>query len=109
MSSRNRYLYADLRRRALAIPEGLRRAQRAFAAGERRGSVLTELVRAPISDRFDQIDYVACADPETLAPIHEETGPRAVLLVAARLASKPGIEPGVRLIDNTVLGEDNAP
>lgn len=102
LSSRNRYLSADERTRALAISRGLRRASQAFQSGERRATALVELARAEIAPAFDRIDYVALADPETLRPIEGDCGPRALLAVAAHLGK-------TRLIDNMVLGEDDGP
>ncbi|HEX6242664.1 MAG TPA: pantoate--beta-alanine ligase [Polyangiales bacterium] len=101
MSSRNRYLDASARERALAIAQGLRAAFDAHRAGERSPARLTELVRAPIEAAFDRIDYVACVDPKTLTPL---TAPseRSLLLVAAHLGS-------TRLIDNLELGRDPRP
>ncbi len=101
MSSRNRYLDADARARALAIAEGLRAAHDAYAKGERSPGALTQLARAPIERAFDRIDYVAVADALTLEPI-EAPAPEMVLLVAAHLG-------GTRLIDNLQLGRDRRP
>ncbi|MBK8255851.1 MAG: pantoate--beta-alanine ligase [Polyangiaceae bacterium] len=104
MSSRNRYLSETDRRNALAIPRGLSAAHRAFAAGERRASVLTSLVRNPISAVANSIDYVDIADADTLAIARDDApvSDRSVIAVAARFS-------GARLIDNVVLGEDPAP
>jgi pantothenate synthetase len=60
--------------------------------------VLEQLARAPIEASFDRIDYVAIADPDSLAPITKVEG-RAVLAVAAKIGA-------TRLIDNVVLGEE---
>ncbi|MGE0786866.1 MAG: pantoate--beta-alanine ligase [Sandaracinaceae bacterium] len=103
LSSRNRYLDADARARALGIVTGLREAYDRYAAGVRDGSRLVTAARAPIEARFDRIDYVALADADDLAPLDRvgESG-RAVLAVAAHVS-------GTRLIDNVVLGEDPRP
>jgi pantoate--beta-alanine ligase len=96
MSSRNRYLSADERARALGLSRGLAAAQRAFTAGERSAAELERLARAELeAAAVGPIDYVAAADPETLDR-PERTGPRAVLLIAARVG-------GTRLIDNRML------
>lgn len=104
MSSRNRYLSETDRRNALAIPRGLSAAHSAFAAGERRASVLTALVREPIAAVANSIDYVDIANADTLAIATDEApvSERSVIAVAARFS-------GARLIDNVVLGEDPAP
>jgi pantoate--beta-alanine ligase len=101
MSSRNRYLDEAARRRALGIVAGLRDAHDAFGAGERSPQVLAGLARAPIEASFDRIDYVACVDPETLAPL-TGSAERMVVLVAAHLGA-------TRLIDNLELGRDRRP
>ena len=99
MSSRNRYLDPDQRARATAIIEGLRAADRAWRAGERRGDALVELARAPIAERFDAIDYVTLADAHTLVPCGADAAQDSVLLVAARVGA-------TRLLDNAQLGRD---
>jgi pantoate--beta-alanine ligase len=104
MSSRNAYLSAQQRQDALAIPRGLAAAAAAFAAGERDAGVLTGRVRAEVEPVATSIDYVEVTDPETLVPLAagERAGARALLALALRLG-------GARLIDNTVLGEDEPP
>jgi pantoate--beta-alanine ligase len=104
MSSRNRYLSADDRAKARAIPEGLTAAHRAFASGERRAGALVGLVRAKVEPVATSIDYVEAADADSVrlfAP-GDAVPDRALLAVAARIG-------GTRLIDNVVLGEDPAP
>jgi pantoate--beta-alanine ligase len=100
MSSRNRYLDAPSREKALAIASGLRAAHDAYESGQRDPATLAALVQAPIEKAFDRIDYVEAADPETLEPA--TTGDRVVLLVAAHLGK-------TRLIDNLELGHDPRP
>ncbi len=105
LSSRNRYLDPEQRRRATAIVEGLRDADAAYRDGERGVLALEAIARAPIEARFDAIDYVALADAESLETLAKPgggalLGPRPpVMLVAARIGS-------TRLIDNAVLGHD---
>ncbi len=104
MSSRNAYLSADDRGRALALVTGLRAADALFRAGERRAGVLRVAAEAPVAGVSSSIDYVTVADPDTLAPWDDEAtvGERALVAIAARLGS-------TRLIDNAVLGEDHLP
>lgn len=102
LSSRNRYLDSNARARALGIVRGLRAAWAAHAEGIADAGRLRALALAEVERTFDSVDYVAIADPDTLAPIEGAMGPRAVLAVAARVA-------GTRLIDNVVLGEDPEP
>jgi pantoate--beta-alanine ligase len=99
LSSRNRYLDAEQRARAVAIIAGLRAADAAYRAGERATAVLETLARAPVAASFDAIDYVTLADAQTLAPCAERAEQSAVLLIAARLGA-------TRLLDNAVLGVD---
>lgn len=101
LSSRNRYLSATDRQRALCIVEGLRAAHDAWASGERNPDSLRRLAEAPVRDTLDRVDYVATVDPETL----DAPAPRAdriLIAVAAHLGA-------TRLIDNVVLGEDARP
>ena len=102
LSSRNRYLGDEERARALGLVRGLRAAWDAFAAGERDPAALERLAREPVDASFDRVDYVALADPDTLAPLGGMAPDRAVLAGAAHLGQ-------TRLIDNVVLGEDPRP
>jgi pantoate--beta-alanine ligase len=102
MSSRNVYLSADERRRALAIVRGLDAAARVFGHGERRRDAIERAARDRIAPEVTSIDYVEARDPETLAAPGEVLGERAALLVACRVGA-------TRLIDNLVLGEEDAP
>jgi pantoate--beta-alanine ligase len=103
-SSRNAYLDASQRQAALSISRGLRRAVRAFEAGERDADRLTAIAREPVALAASSIDYVAVADADTVEPLPPgaRVADRALLAVAARFG-------GARLIDNVVLGEDALP
>lgn len=101
LSSRNRYLSASERARALGIVNGLRAAHDAWEGGLRDPERLRELAASPVQTSFDRVDYVAAADPETLdAPRNPTT--RLLVTAAAHLGK-------TRLIDNVVLGEDARP
>lgn len=102
LSSRNRYLDAGARARALGIVTGLRAAWTAFDGGERDPGALEQVARAVVASRFDRIDYLAVRHAETLAPLEGPVQDRAVLVVAAHLGK-------TRLIDNVVLGEEAMP
>ncbi len=102
LSSRNVYLSERERSDARAIPLGLSAACRAFIAGERRTSELVRCARAPIEATATSVDYVACADEDGVAPLDGTAPDRVLLLVAARYGK-------TRLIDNVLLGEDEAP
>jgi pantoate--beta-alanine ligase len=105
LSSRNTYLSAEDRSRALSIPRALRGAAHSFETGERDPKVLLEMVRGALDRAGLRVDYVELRDADTLLSLDEgaaATTARAVLAVAA-FAGK------TRLIDNIVLGEDAAP
>ncbi|MCF6284514.1 MAG: pantoate--beta-alanine ligase [Candidatus Hydrogenedentes bacterium] len=90
MSSRNRYLSAEERQKALNISAALRRAQAMLAAGERDGAAIVNAVRegmAPLD-----IDYVVLVDARTMVPVDRICG-EVLLAVAANMGS-------ARLIDN---------
>jgi pantoate--beta-alanine ligase len=104
MSSRNTYLSADAMQRARAIPKGLTDAHRRFAASPCTVGDLTAQVSSRITPFADTVEYITAADPDTLqllTPNVPAPG-RLLIAVAARFGS-------TRLIDNTVLGEDEPP
>lgn len=97
MSSRNRYLSAADRERALGLSRGLRAAEAAWNAGERSADRLAAITREHVNACMDRIDYVAAVDPDTLLPPPAGTVPqRLVVLIAAHLGT-------TRLIDNLEL------
>jgi pantoate--beta-alanine ligase len=97
LSSRNRYLSPDDRRRAAALPRAMRQAIGRIEAGADVASELLALSRALTDGGFASVDYAALADAESLAPL-DRLGPRpARLLVAARIG-------GTRLIDYMAVG-----
>lgn len=102
MSSRNAYLRADERAHALCISRGLRAAQRAFAAGERRVAELHALVLSELLQEVSRIDYVSVVDPDSLVALNGLVHERALVAVAAYVGT-------TRLIDNTELGVDRSP
>jgi pantoate--beta-alanine ligase len=102
MSSRNAFLSPDERARSLSIVRGLDAAARLFAAGERSPRELERVARESVAAAATSIDYVEARDADTLSPVPDPIGPRAVLAVACRIGS-------TRLIDNIVLGEDTPP
>ena len=101
MSSRNRFLSAEDRQRALTIAQALTVAVRDFASGERDPATLRNRAHERIAASAERVDYVTLTDPLTIQPIHS-IADRALLAVAAHIG-------GTRLIDNVVLGEDPAP
>lgn len=104
LSSRNTYLSAAERERALSIARGLSAAVAGFEAGERRAGALTALVRAEVERAGGSIDYIEAADARSFA-VHGASATLeapSVLAVAVRFGA-------TRLIDNVVLGEDPSP
>ena len=101
MSSRNAYLSAEERSRALGLSRGLRAAHEAFTKGERRAGTLRKLALDAIEPIATSIDYVTVATADSLIPFAEDAGvaDRALVAVACRVGA-------TRLIDNVVLGED---
>jgi pantoate--beta-alanine ligase len=104
LSSRNAYLSAEDRQRALGIPRALAAAVRSFGAGERGAGALRQPVVRALESAGFRVDYVALAHPDTLAPLSDAdaVGARALLAIAAFCGT-------TRLIDNVVLGEEPGP
>ena len=95
MSSRNVYLSAEERERALALSRALRRARALFEAGEQDAEVLRLALRGELKVPGVEPEYAEVVDPRTLEPaVRAEPG--AVCAVAARVG-------GTRLIDNAIL------
>jgi len=96
MSSRNTYLSADERVRALSISRALREAEARYTEGEREAERLRRRVEEQVQAAGGRIDYVECVGRETLRPVARLEGP-ALLAVAAFFGR-------TRLIDNAYLG-----
>jgi pantoate--beta-alanine ligase len=98
MSSRNAYLSPEERRAATVLYRGLEAARAAFASGERDAERLRSIVRDKVaSEPLARLQYVSCADADSLAELERVTG-RALLSLAAFVG-------GTRLIDNLILGK----
>jgi pantoate--beta-alanine ligase len=96
MSSRNRYLTSDERKRATALVRCLRLAAQSVAEGQRNATALAGKMREVILAAGPaRIDYVALVDPETLGPVQEIHGPT--------LAALAVVIGQTRLIDNWLL------
>lgn len=96
LSSRNAYLSADERARAVALPTALRRAAAELAGGGQEQAVLAAARQALVEAGFGQIDYLALVDEDTLEPLGEAR-PGSRLIAAATIG-------GTRLIDNLPVG-----
>ncbi len=96
LSSRNQYLSASERERALVLSRTLQAIADAFRAGQRNTAKLLETGRAVMQSHPEaRIDYLEIVDPETLLPL-KQAGAGALVAVAAHLGS-------TRLIDNLLL------
>jgi len=96
LSSRNVYLSADERSRALVLSRVVWLAEGMVAGGERRSGVLNDAaLRAFTSEPGVRVDYIELVDWATLEPV-ETAVPGSLFAVAAWVGA-------TRLIDNTVL------
>lgn len=96
MSSRNRYLTADERQRALSLSRALCTAREMIACGERDVTKIeTAMNEVLLTAPVDKIDYAKIVHADTLEPLSQAESP-AVAILAARLGS-------TRLIDNCPL------
>ncbi len=92
-SSRNRRLGPEDRAAAGVLHRALRRATAAIGAGERRAGAVRRLMAAEVAaESRVALAYAEVADPDTLEPSGELTGPSRLLVA--------GVVGGVRLIDN---------
>ena len=94
LSSRNAYLTADERSRALALPRALNEARAAIESGEHiLVSTLLAVARAKLVEAgFTSVDYLALVDAATLEPLDHAQGEMR-LIAAATIGT-------TRLIDN---------
>ena len=101
MSSRNRYLSAEDRAHAAALPQAMQRAVAAIESGADVAETLAMLADDLVAHGFTSVDYAALADARTLAPLARLGPGPARLLVAARIG-------GARLIDNLPVQSKNS-
>lgn len=95
LSSRNAYLSTEERAAARALPDALKAAADAIAAGSQVAETLDTARTALAAAGFDPIDYVALCNAATLQPVSEAKGDLR-LLAAAKLGR-------TRLIDNIAI------
>ncbi len=100
LSSRNAYLSAAERERALSLSAGLFRARRAFRRGERTAQRLRGMVEETLGAAGVEPQYVELVDAQRLDPL-ERAAPGSVIAVAAYVGA-------TRLIDNVVLDTEEA-
>jgi pantoate--beta-alanine ligase len=96
LSSRNRYLSAEERGRALVLSRALNVIAAAYGAGQKDVARLLEAGHSVLATEPDvRIDYLEIVNADTLLPLTEAV-PGALVAVAAYLGA-------TRLIDNTLL------
>lgn len=99
MSSRNAKLDPEQRRQALCLSRSIAAAKEAFRCGERSVATLRGTALAVINaESAAGLDYLEFRDQDTLLPL-EKADERTLLALAVRVGS-------VRLIDNSILGEE---
>jgi pantoate--beta-alanine ligase len=97
MSSRNAYLNPAERQAALVLSRALNAAKAVFSAGERAAEHLRQVVTEVVSaEPLAALQYVSCANAETLDELQGLVTERALLSMAVFVGK-------TRLIDNTIL------
>ncbi|NYF78699.1 pantoate--beta-alanine ligase [Granulicella arctica] len=93
LSSRNRYLSAEERTRALTLSRTLQLIYTRIAEGQRNTATLLDEAHSTLAAEPNiTLDYLAIVDPNTLLPIPEAT-PGTLIAIAAKVGT-------TRLIDN---------
>lgn len=100
MSSRNRYLDSDERRRALTLSRALGCVRLLFISGERDTATLEAAGRRVLGSEPEiAVDYFAIVDPATFGRA-KQVNAQFAAIVAARLGE-------TRLIDNAMIGAND--
>ena len=98
-SSRNMYLSSEEREAALVLSRSLKKAETAFAGGEKDTSALKKLVREELAGgKLAEIDYVELYSFPALQELAKVDRP-ALLAIAVKIGK-------TRLIDNVILGSE---
>ncbi|MFT5329764.1 MAG: pantoate--beta-alanine ligase [Parasphingorhabdus sp.] len=92
LSSRNAYLTGEQRANAVALPDAMREAAKAIAAGGEVAAILSDAKRRLLDSGFHKIDYLELRDANTLAVL-DIFAQSARLFAAAHIGE-------TRLIDN---------
>jgi pantoate--beta-alanine ligase len=98
LSSRNAYLSADERQRALALSRALRAAEDAVAGGTLEAAAVLAAARAKLDEAGVEPEYLELRSANDLSEVERVNG-STLLAVAARVGR-------ARLIDNAILGGD---
>jgi len=95
LSSRNRYLSPDERRRAVCLNQALQRCRQEVAKGCRDVHMLIDPIREIIEKNDGHIDYISIVDADTLEQV-SILGPHTLVALAVFIGA-------TRLIDNCLL------
>jgi pantoate--beta-alanine ligase len=96
MSSRNVYLNPEERKAAAILSQGLLKAVEAFKNGEDEAALLRKaVIETMASEPKISVQYISCADPDTLQELEGKVN-RAFVSLAALVGK-------TRLIDNVIL------
>jgi pantoate--beta-alanine ligase len=96
LSSRNEYLSAEERQKALSLNRALLAGKAAFEKGERSADAIEKIIRKGLQKPGIVVEYIQVVEPESLGRPAELSGP-VWALVAARVGK-------TRLIDNMLIG-----
>jgi pantoate--beta-alanine ligase len=100
LSSRNSYLSAAERERALALSRALRAVEAAAERGEHSIEVALEAGRSELRAAGVEPEYLEARDAHDLSPAQSFNGRPVLVAVAARIGN-------ARLIDNVLIGESS--
>ena len=96
-SSRNAYLSDTEKQQALCLSRSLRKAEEAYAGGEKNVAALLKIVRDELAaEPAADVEYVELYDFPTLEPI-ETVEKESLMAMAVRIGK-------TRLIDNNIIG-----
>ena len=101
LSSRNAYLDADERRRAVGLSRALRAAEAVVTSGSLDAGAVLAAARSELDEAGIDPEYLELRSARDLSPVERVNG-STLLAVAARVGR-------ARLIDNTVLPSPAAP
>ena len=95
LSSRNTYLSAEDRARAVALPRALEQARDGVRKGDGSLTAVETARKSLLDAGFSKVDYFALIDANTLEPLQQPAGEMR-LIAAATIG-------GTRLIDNVAV------
>ncbi len=96
MSSRNKHLSPDQRKRALAIYKSLRTAEEMIKSGEVKSAAILKKMQQTVNEgKPDKVDYISIASYKTLQPV-DLIEDKSVIALAAFFGT-------TRLIDNMII------